>query len=108
MYQGTTPALTFSISGWDMSNMTAFVSFKRGADVLTKTDVTMVYDDEADKTIIVCPMTQEETLGIRAGDVTVQIRFIDANGNAYATNKATVEMKDVIFKEIISYGGDGT
>lgn len=108
MYQGTTPAITFSISGWDMSNMTAFVSFKRGADILTKSDVTMVYDDEADKTIIVCPLTQEETLNMRAGGATVQIRFIDANGSAYATNKAELEVKDVIFKEVISYGGDGT
>lgn len=107
MYQGTTPALTFAIKNHDMSGMTAFVSFKRGADILTKTgtDVTVVYDSDNDKTVVVCQLTQQETLNMRAGDAIVQMRFIDSNGNAYATDKAELTVNDVIYKEIISYGG---
>lgn len=109
MYQGTTPALTFNIENQNMSGMRAFVSFKRGPDVLTKTqpDVTVVYDSENEKTVVVCQLTQEETLNMRQGDATVQIRFIDSNNNAYATDKSVVKVEDVIYKEIISYGGDG-
>ena len=107
MYQGTTPALTFVIEDNDMSGMTPFVSFKRGQDILTNTtpDVTVVYDSDNQKTVIVCQLTQEETLNIRQGSAIAQIRFIDSNGNAYATTKSEVEVKDVIYKEIISYGG---
>lgn len=107
MYQGTTPALTFFIKDNDMSGMTAFVSFKKGADVLTKTgpDVTVVYDSDNSKTVIVCQLTQEETLNMRAGGYYAQIRFIDSNNNAYATDKAELTVEDVIYKEIISYGG---
>lgn len=110
MYQGTTPAITLNVKDHDMSGTTAFVSFKRGADILTKThpDVTMVYDSEEMKTVIVCQLSQEETLNMRQGDAIVQIRFIDENGNAYATDKASLTVKDVIYKEIIAYGGDAT
>lgn len=107
MYQGTTPAITMAVKGMDVSAMTAFVSFKRGADVLTKSgsDVTMVYDSGEDKTVIVCKLTQEETLAMRQGDAIVQCRFIDSNNEAYATTKSKLNIKDVIFKEAISYGG---
>ena len=109
MYQGTTPALTFQIAGFDATGMTPFVSFKRGADVLTKTgnDVTIVYDNVNSISVIVVQMTQEETLSMRQGTAVVQMRFIDSNGNAYATTKANLGVQDVIYKEVISYdGGD--
>ena len=109
MYQGTTPALTFQIAGFDVSEMTPFVSFRRGADVLTKTgsDVTVVYDTDNQRSVIVCKLTQAETLAMRQGDATVQMRFIDVNNEAYATSKATVGVEDVIYKEIIHYNGGG-
>lgn len=110
MYQGTTPALTFEIAGFDASGMTAFVSFKRGADLLTKTgeDVTVVYDSENEKSVIICQLTQEETLAMRQGSAIVQMRFIDENGAAYATTETKVDVKRVIYKEIIEYGGEET
>ena len=110
MYQGTTPALTFSIKNNDVSAMTPFVSFKRGPDVLTKTgsDVTMAYDSENNKTVVVCQLTQEETLAMRQGEAIVQMRFIDSNNNAYATDKVNVDVYDVIYKDVIVYAGGGT
>ena len=107
MYQGTTPALTFQIAGFDASAMTPYVSFKRGADILTKTggDVTVVYDSDNDQSVIVCQLTQAETLAMRSGEATVQMRFIDSTGNAYATTKAQIGVEDVIYKQIITYGG---
>lgn len=107
MYQGTTPALTFDIIGFDASGMTPFVSFKRGNDVLTKTggDVTVVYDSTNQKSVVVCQLSQEETLAMRQGSAVVQMRFIDENNQAYATTEADVEINRVIYKEIIRYGG---
>lgn len=109
MYQGTTPSIVFEIKGYDLSIAKVFVSFKRGQDILTKTDpdVQTSYDTEEEISTVVCSLTQEETLAMRQGDATVQIRFIYEDGQAYATNKAEVAVNDVIYKEVISYGGDG-
>ena len=107
MYQGTTPAIVYTISGVDLSAMKAFVSFKEGNTLLTKSgdEVSMSYSDET--TTIVCLLSQEETLAFARGTVETQIRFIDSNGMAYATNKAKVRVDDIIYKAVISYGGDG-
>lgn len=107
MYQGTTPALTFEIEGFNVVGMTPYVSFKRGSDVLTKTgsDVTVVYDSDNEKSVIVCQLSQEETLSMKQGSAVVQMRFIDSNNLAYATDKADLDVDSVIYKEIIRYGG---
>lgn len=109
MYQGTTPAITFEIAGFDASDMTPYVSFKRGAEVLTKTgdDVIIAYDDENEKSVIICQLTQEETLAMRSGEAIVQMRFIDSSRHAYATTKARLGVEDVIYKEVIEYDGGG-
>ena len=109
MYQGTTPALTFQIAGFDATGMTPFVSFKRGAEILTKTgnDIIIAFDKVKNASVIVVQMTQEETLSMRQGTAKVQMRFIDENGNAYATTKADLSVEDVIYKEVIKYDEDG-
>ena len=107
MYQGTTPALTFEIEGFNAAGMTPFVSFKKGSNVLTKTgsDVTIVYDSDNEKSVIVCQLSQEETLSMKQGSAVVQMRFIDSNNQAYATDEAEIDVERVIYKEIIRYGG---
>lgn len=109
MYQGTTPAVSYEIKGYDLSNATIFVSFKRGNDILTKTngDVVAAYDEDSQISTIICQLTQEETLAIRSGGVQTQIRFIYENGQAFATNIATLEMKSVIYTDVIHWGGGG-
>ena len=107
MYQGTTPALTFEIEGFNAVGMTPFVSFKRGNEVLTKTGASVViaWDEENEKSVIVCQLTQEETLAMKQGSADVQMRFIDSNNQAYATTEASIDVDRVIYKEIIRYGG---
>lgn len=105
MYQGTTPAVTYSISGLDVSAMKPFVSFKNGTEVLTKTGdaVVMEYDSVAQVTTVICYLTQTETLAMTPGSTKTQIRFVDADGQAYATEKATLRVDDVIYKSVIVY-----
>lgn len=109
MYQGTTPAVSYEIKGYDLTDATIFVSFKSGSEVLTKTgsDVVAAYDSESQISTIICQLTQEETLAIKSGGVKTQIRFIYENGQAYATNIKGLEMNSVIFRDVIQYdGGD--
>ena len=108
MYQGTTPAVTFTIKGFDLSGMTVYVTFKSATDILTKSapDVIVSYDSEEEESTVVCKLTQAETLGMNKGSVKAQIRFIDSSGNAYATSKAVIQMNDVLYRAVITYSGD--
>lgn len=110
MYQGTTPSVVFEIKNYDLTSAKVYVSFKQKNDVLTKStgsDVQTSYDSEEQISTIVCSLTQEETLAMKQGSVTVQIRFIYENGQAYATNKKVMEMMNVLYPEVITFGGDG-
>ena len=108
MYQGTTPAITYTISGVDVTAMKAYVSFKYGSNLLTKTypDVQMDYDSTDNVSTVVCLLSQSETLEMTKGSCITQIRFIASDGSAYATNKGRITVDDVIYRQIITYGGD--
>jgi hypothetical protein len=103
MYQGTTPSIVFEIKNYDLTGATVYVTFKRDKDILTKTDVSVGYDEETSISTIVCSLTQEETLAMKRGGVLVQIRFIYENGQAFATNKASLEMNDVLYPVVIEH-----
>lgn len=105
MYQGTTPSIVYNVKNFDMTGAKLFVSFKQGTkDVITKTEgVTVVYDDIENVSTVVCPLTQEETLALKQGGVQTQIRFVFANGQAYATNIVSLDVRNVLLQGVISY-----
>lgn len=105
MYQGTTPALTLNVEGADLTDKTVFVTIRCGNYSLTKTgdDIAVSYADG--NSTVVIRLTQQETLLMRESTATVQIRFIDENGNADATNKAQFEVKKSLYPAVIRYSG---
>lgn len=107
MYQGTTPAVTFTIKGYDLTDMSVYVTFMNNRELLTKTDVVVTFDNVTETSTIVCRLSQEETLAMKKGNVKAQIRFIDENNQAYATEKADINIDDVLYQEVIEYTGDG-
>jgi len=107
MYQGTTPAVTFTIKGYDLTDTSVFVTFMNNRELLTKTNVMVTFDDGTETSTIVCQLSQEETLAMKKGNVKAQIRFIDENNQAYATEKADILIDDVLYQEVIEYTGDG-
>lgn len=107
MYQGTTPAVTFTIKGYDLTDMSVYVTFLNNRELLTKTDVVVTFDNVTETSTIVCRLSQEETLAMKKGNVKAQIRFIDENNQAYATEKADISIDDVLYQEVIEYTEDG-
>lgn len=108
MYQGTTPTLTLNVEGADLTDKTVFVTIRCGNYTLTKTgdDIAISYADGV--STVVVRLTQQETLKMRESTATVQIRFVDENGNADATNKASFDVESVLYHAVIEYeGGDG-
>lgn len=105
MYQGTTPVYTLVIDGYDLTDKTVFVTLKGQTTIVTKTgeDLSVVYEEGA--STIAFRLTQEETLSFSPQRARIQVRFIDSNGVALATDTAEVDIKPVLLKKVIAYEG---
>lgn len=108
MYQGTTPALTLNVEGANLTDKTIFVTIRCGNYTMTASgdDVAVSYAEGVSTVVI--RLTQQQTLQMRESTATVQIRFVDENGNADATSKATFDVESVLYHAVIEYeGGEG-
>ena len=106
MYRGTTPNITIKInSDLDLSTMTQiWVTFKNASAEITY-DIDDIELNVAEKTIALA-MSQEDTLSFKsdinqANKVEVQVRFLDDNGMAYASNISTVTLFRILKEGVI-------
>lgn len=108
MRRGTTPDYVLSISGYDLTDQSLYVTIAQYSNKITLTGerLTVTYDSETNITSIVFSLTQEETLAFKSGNVEVQIRFIDADGVAQATEIKLLPVLPVLFEEVIEYGSE--
>ena len=108
MRQGTTPTYTLIVSGYNLTVMTVFVTVRgRHSKLITKTGdaLSIVYGDGA--STIAFALSQEDTFALGLGSAEVQVRFIDVDGTAYATDIAALEVLPVLLPGVIEYGGGG-
>ena len=103
MRQGTTPTYTLTINGYDLTDKTVFVTIKgRGQPItLTGPRLSIGYDNGV--SVIAFALTQPETLALPLGQAEVQVRFIDANGIAKATNIAPITVERILQPGVIAY-----
>ena len=108
MIRGTTPTYTLTIEGQDLTDKTIYVTLKIGKNLMTLTNdrLSVVYSQQDQKSIVAFTLTQEETLSFKVGTGDVQVRFINAEGIAYATDIGKIEIDKVLLERIIEYGGD--
>ena len=107
MRQGTTPIYTLTIPSYDLTDKTVFVAIGgRGPRVIKTGDaLNVIYDGEA--STIAFGLTQEETLSQGLGRAEIQVRFIDENGVAKATDIKPIMVERVLQPGGIEYeGGD--
>ena len=104
MIRGTTPAYTLTIAGYDLTQMTVFVTVRgQYGTLVTKTGDALTVTADATGSTIAFRLTQEETLALTVGRAEVQVRFIDANGIALATEIAPVTVERVLLGGVIEY-----
>lgn len=106
MIRGTTPHYTLTIEGYDLTEMTVFVTIRRGdysTLTLTNDRLTIGYADNTSS--IGFTLTQEETLMLREGVGKVQVRFINADGDAQATEIGSIWIYPVLLEKKISFEG---
>ena len=107
MRQGTTPTYTLTVSGYDLTDKTVYVAVSSRAKRIIKSGdaLSMAYGDGA--TSIVFGLSQEETLALSLGPAEVQVRFIDSDGVAKATDIQQIMVDRVLQPGVIVYQGGG-
>lgn len=107
MRHGTTPTYTLTVAGHDLTDKTVFVTIKGGnGRLITKTGDALTITSDTSGSIIVLRLTQAETFELSTGRASIQVRFIDANGVALATNIAEISVERVLKPGVIEYQGD--
>ena len=109
MINYTTPTITLTVEGVDISANDIYVSLEQGPLELTKTgnDIIVTTDthDQVTDTIIKLTLTQEESAAFNFGkSVSVQVNYISSDGVRDATEIKTVSVMRNLLDEVISYG----
>ena len=110
MKQGTTPTIRLFIKDYDLSNVTAYITIegKKGFQVTyNSTDSRVRTDVEEEGTAFYVRFTQEDTLGLEIGTYTVEIRWIESDGTAMATEAQSFNVTPALYKRVIEYLGGG-
>lgn len=107
MIRGTTPDYVLTLDGVDLSDKTVYVTIRQGHNKqLTKSGSELsVAVDESGSTIAFA-LTQEDTLGLIVGSASIQVRFIGADGVAWATKTAPLYVEKVLLERVIEYADD--
>ena len=100
MYRGTTPTVQINInSGEDLTlYKSIYVTFKQMPSVLiekTKEEI------EVNSDSIVVHLSQEDTLKFNPGTVMIQLRAVDDNGIAIASDIVTIQAERILKEGVI-------
>lgn len=103
MIRGTTPTFEVIVEGANLTDKTAFLTLSQGDRKITLTnDRLRIVPGDPDSTIAFT-LTQCETLCMKKGGVSIQLRFIDDGGVAWASNIVSVSIDPVLLERVIDY-----
>lgn len=111
MIRGTTPTITLTVDGYDLTDKSVEIYIREKgseSEPLTYTEEDQAVDirKTEDGSEILLTMTQEDTLGLKAGkSYQVQVRWIGEDGKAAATEKETFTLGDIMKNSVIEYRG---
>lgn len=98
MRRGTTPTLVINIKGIDMSTIAEwYITVAQDSVQITKTNA----DIEIEGTLISMPLTQQETMLFKSGEVSVQIRAKTTENIVIASGIQTIDIDRILYNEVI-------
>lgn len=104
MTRGTTPVYTITIDGVDdLSVYKLYITIRQNAKLVTYTseDTDAV---QIDGTTLTLALSQADTLTFRQGVADLQVRAVDAEGVAWASDIAEIEINPILKDGVIEYG----
>ena len=85
MRRGTTPTLELTLTGVDaIASDTLYVTLKQSQREITKTNDDLSIEAGETESVINLYLSQQETLSLRKGTCEIQVRGINALGDAWA------------------------
>ena len=98
MRRGTTPTIVINIKGIEMSDIaTWYVTLAQDSMQITKTNEDITIED----TLIKMPLTQQETMKFKSGEVSVQIRAVTTDDVVIASGIQTLDIDRILYNEVI-------
>ena len=99
MKRGTTPVITIRVSGCDMTKLKRIiVTFAQGDIQIDKE----TEDMEIEETVLRVQLSQEDTLLLSDGKVSIQLRGIDDYGRAIASDICDAPVDRILKDGVIS------
>lgn len=103
MRRGTTPVICLTVQGYDLTGCKVYATLKQGNYTLTKTGNNLTITTMGGNTCVTFTLTQAETLELKRGSASVQIRWIDSNGIALATDIQEINVDIILLDGVITY-----
>lgn len=104
--RGTTPEYTLTLEGYDLTGKTVYVTLAQGSLKTTLTDDRLTIVAEESGSTIAFELTQAETLRYKVGDVEVQLKCIDEQGNVDASGIGQLTIDRALLEKEIAYADD--
>lgn len=109
MINYTTPTISLTVEGVDLSGMDVYVSLEQGQKELTKTGDALIIEPivgaETTDTSITFTLTQEESAFYDFGkSVSVQVNWISSSGVRDATEIKTIPVMRNLLDKVVEYG----
>ena len=104
MRRGTTPTLELTLTGVEaIAADTLYVTLKQSHIEITKTNSDLSIEDGDSESVINLYLSQQETLSLRKGTCEIQVRGINALGDAWASDIAAINIKEILRDGVITY-----
>lgn len=101
MRRGTTPTITFAFEGMTFEHCKLDATLSQGDTLIVFENPEVTVD--GDDCTVNLRLTQEDTLSLQNGRATIQFRWVDELGNADASDKYPIVIKDVQHDGVITY-----
>ena len=108
--RGTTPTLTITAEQIDLTGKTIYVTIDQaGHGQLTKlfpnSDGSVWVETSENDSLIHMILSQHDTMAFKPGKAQVQIRWIEEDGTAHASNIVTITLTKTLLEGVIKYVG---
>lgn len=104
--RGSTPTLRINVkSDVDLSLMKdIWVTLRNNVNEVTYklSESSIVIETTEDKNLLIIKMSQTETLTFTTGPVKIQVRFLDNNNDAFASQILNLSIGDVLKEGVMS------
>lgn len=99
MIRYTTPTITLTVEGVDLTEQEVYVTLCQRNRTLTIEQPAMALEGE--DTVITVPLTQVQTGGLAEGTTSVQVNWLDGQGHRDATEIGTLEVGRNLLAEVV-------